>query len=119
MENINTPARPVRGPIALTIPALIASLPSGQVIALPLDALIDVLVDEGHFGAGRVRYIAADGTIAVHFGCDPLDHVWEFPADRIRPVRGGRALEALTALLATNPPVACDLDGDLVVEVAS
>jgi hypothetical protein len=112
MENIITPCAVARA--IVVIPALVA-LSAGKVIALPLSALIDVLVDEGRTGSGRVRYVGADGFVAVHFGCDPLDHVWEFTADRIRAVRGGLALQSLIALLASRPPVACELGTDGLV----
>lgn len=118
MENINT-GRGARVILALlpVVPALIATL-GGRPVALPYNTLIDVLVDGGYTGAGRVRYVAADGTVAVHFGCDPINHVWEFPADRVRGIGISHQmrLSALRAYLATNPPVSCDLDASDVSE---
>jgi hypothetical protein len=116
MENVNTPCAAARA--VVVIPALVARS-GGKVIALPLSALIDVLVDGGRTGFGRVRYVAAGGMVAVHFGCDPLNYVWEFAAERVRAVRGALALQSLIALLASNPPVTCELGDDgLVVESA-
>lgn len=91
--------------------ALVAQL-GGRPVALPFCALIDVLIDDGRTEFGRVRYVGSDGLVAVHFGCDPLNHVWEFPADRCRAttVRGTLALAAIRAHLASGPEVTADLD---------
>ena len=99
--------------------ALIARL-GGRTVALPAATHILVLVDEGHTGAGEVRYVGADRTIAVHYGNDPLHVVHQYPLDRIRAVFGAYLLAGLVAHLATDPAIACDLDAsDADAEIAA
>jgi hypothetical protein len=105
MENILI----TRGGRAVAVLALIARL-GGRTVAFPAAAYILVLVDEGDTGFGEVRYVGADRTLAVHFGCDRRDHLHEYPLDRCRAVFGAHLLGGLVAHLATNPPVFADLD---------
>lgn len=91
-----------------TVPALIALL-GGRPVALPYCApLILVRVFGGP--VGRVRYVGADRTLAVHFEGDPLTHVSEFRRVDVQVQWGGNALRSLEAHLATNPPIEADLD---------
>lgn len=118
MENINSGRATRFLAIDLpVVPALIARL-GGRTVALPLDTCIDLRTDDG--AVGRLRYVAADGTVALHFRGEPLTHVWELPSHRVRGAGAGHQarLEALRAHLALNPRVQADLDPALVVHAA-
>jgi len=109
MENNVTSHGPVAVAIVLhlpTFPVLVAKL-GGRVIAfcerhVAVRSLVGL--------PGTVRWVGADGIIGVHLDHAPVAEVTEYPRDFLRVVWGGIALRQLEGYLATNPPIAADLD---------
>lgn len=108
MENIKHEVRSGAFIFAVNVRAIIATL-GGRTVAIPEAVAIYLLVDDGHTGYGRLRYLTSD-TVAIDYGNAPANHVWEYPIDRCRPSGGGIALAALRAFLATGPEPSCNLD---------
>jgi hypothetical protein len=109
MENNVTPRGPVAVAIVLhlpTFPVLVAKL-GGRVVAfcerhVAVRSLVGL--------PGTVRWVGADGVIGVHLDHAPLAEVTEYPRDMIAVTWGGITLCQIEGYLATNPPVAADLD---------